>query len=986
MGGGARGGAAVGPARGQRLEFASGGGARARARAESSPGAMEPNVAFRGGGRGWGSAEAGGRPTDVFSTTLPGSSLLYGCYKLQNEENVELPQAYSSSLSTSEYSAPVDPSLLYPPWSTCTDDTKQPAAPQVNLKSRVQPERNDYGSETDLYGLVSDILEEQDKPQPSFAEGSCPPPLKSMWPVNTTRMDPHELLPETRRAVVGTVPQQGFYSSESMPAADKQFLQSPTLVAQQKADNCYRGFASVDLEEQSLYSARSDRANGCNLQANESMKTTPVYQNYPYLKNTFAAQAGYSEAIKDSGADAYSYGREKVCPKGADAQVHPKRAETFLPQCHRYSENTDYTRYAEYSRAGKAKPNKSTTCSLQENRKLVNGTPEAPPLDAEPYAKLFQVKSGTQKKFEDTISDQHDFTFPKSVGLVSEKQFANESSFSTDFGQKFEYGLKSFGACAGNNGVEQQQFSKADLQNPEFYKSLPLLPNAAVPSAGSSARPGWMNIQTKPTASGPFQNPSPLLKMNNQSAAFPKSSRHSNDVFQLPSSNLPLNSNLLHKYCQDNPFLSGLDFGYSAAERARTAACMEALVRGGEENLIEYLSEKKLKQPNGFCDSYLAQQLGIIDSLNKQRFQLKPQSEHCDLEGQNQADGVFQDMYQELLESQGQLHLGTGNGDTSAISAGSCLQAPGIPNCMVGDFRRNRQLGPSTFPMRSPHVLGRSVAPLMEPHTSFSQDDLKRLYPCFTEKMYGDSALSGFMSAFGFQKQVKSHSGPASELHVRLEECYEQWRALEKERKKTESALAKNFQGKKVSSTNNIPIPRLTSNPSRVDRLIVDQLREQARVVTLLGKMERLCSSPLHENISTALDKHLESIQVVQARRKDEIVNASSRQRHGPPRCQDERVVLALAAAIRALCLATRKVRTVLWCALQVTLPKPSAGKRARERLPQEGAAPEEKRAETPPAAAAAPRGPREGGAEGALGPCTDLLRSVYEKGDMSSL
>ncbi|NWR89412.1 MEIOC protein, partial [Furnarius figulus] len=86
--------------------------------------------------------------------------------------------------------------------------------------------------------------------------------------------------------------------------------------------------------------------------------------------------------------------------------------------------------------------------------------------------------------------------------------------------------------------------------------------------------------------------------------------------------------------------------------------------------------------------------------------------------------------------------------------------------------------------------------------------------------------------------------------------------------------------------------------------------------------MERLRSSPLHANISTALDKHLEAIHVVQARRKDEIVNASNRQRHGPPRCQDERVVLALAVALRALCQATRKVRTVLWCAFQMSLPK----------------------------------------------------------------
>lgn len=43
----------------------------------------QPNVAFRGGGRCWGSAEAGGRPTDVFSAALPGSASLYGCYKSQ---------------------------------------------------------------------------------------------------------------------------------------------------------------------------------------------------------------------------------------------------------------------------------------------------------------------------------------------------------------------------------------------------------------------------------------------------------------------------------------------------------------------------------------------------------------------------------------------------------------------------------------------------------------------------------------------------------------------------------------------------------------------------------------------------------------------------------------------------------------------------------------------------------------------------------------
>lgn len=64
--------------------------------------------------------------------------------------------------------------------------------------------------------------------------------------------------------------------------------------------------------------------------------------------------------------------------------------------------------------------------------------------------------------------------------------------------------------------------------------------------------------------------------------------------------------------------------------------------------------------------------------------------------------------------------------------------------------------------------------------------------------------------------------------------------------------------------------------------------------MTLLGKMERLRSSPLHVNISTALDKHLEVIRVVQTRRKYEIVNASHRQKQGAPRCQDDRGITVL--------------------------------------------------------------------------------------------
>uniref|UniRef100_A0A669Q0C9 Meiosis specific with coiled-coil domain n=1 Tax=Phasianus colchicus TaxID=9054 RepID=A0A669Q0C9_PHACC len=837
---------------------------------------MEPKVVCRGSSCCWSSAEAGSRLADVFSSVMAESGS-HGCYKPQNEENVDPPQTYSSSLSTPEYSAPVDSSLLYTPWSVCGDDNKQSAAPQMNVKSRVQTERNDYGSEADLYELVSNILEEQDKSQPYCAEGSCSSNLKSVWSMNATRITDHQyLLSETRRPVAAAVSQQSFYSSESTSAAEKQYLQSGNLAPQQKVEECYHGFPATDLEEQCLCTSRSDRANCCNMQANENIKTTPVCQNYPCVKNTFTPPAGYLEVIKDSGADAYSYRRENACPKEADAQLQQKQAET-LSQFHRCNENADYGRYAEYSHFTKAKPTKSINCSFQESKKIVSEMTEASSLDVEPYTKLFQFKSGTQRKIE-TIPDQQNFTFTKAAGLLSEKQFANEPPFCSDLGQKLEYGLNSLTACPGNsdcaNGVDKPQFSKSDLQNPEYCKPLPLLPNSASLSAGANVRQAWMNFQTKPTV--PPQSLS-MVKLNNHLSTLQKNSSHPNDFLQLSSSNVPLNSSLSHKNCQDNSlFFSSLDFGYNTSERAQSAALMETLAKTGEENLIEFLSDKKLMQPDRGSS---AQQFGTIENLNKHCFQLKPQSGHYDIEGQKHADRLYQDS----VESQGQLNLRQGNGGNNAVNHTTHVQASGFANsCVMGDWKHNHQLGSAAIPSRSARPFGRLVVPLMESYNMFSSESLNCFYPYVNDLMCDVAAL-------GYQKQVKMHSGTARELRVKLEECYEQCRALEKERKETESALAKSYPGKSISSNNNAPVPRLTSNSSRVDRLIVDQLREQARVVTLLGKMERLRSSPLHVNISTALDKHLEVIHVVQTRRKYEIVNASHRPKQGAPRCQDDR-------------------------------------------------------------------------------------------------
>ena len=61
------------------------------------------------------------------------------------------------------------------------------------------------------------------------------------------------------------------------------------------------------------------------------------------------------------------------------------------------------------------------------------------------------------------------------------------------------------------------------------------------------------------------------------------------------------------------------------------------------------------------------------------------------------------------------------------------------------------------------------------------------------------------------------------------------------------------------------------------------------QIITLIEKMEKLRDFAIHPSIHSSLERWLEAIRKVQARRKEEIVNAANRHKNGGPRHHDEK-------------------------------------------------------------------------------------------------
>ena len=147
--------------------------------------------------------------------------------------------------------------------------------------------------------------------------------------------------------------------------------------------------------------------------------------------------------------------------------------------------------------------------------------------------------------------------------------------------------------------------------------------------------------------------------------------------------------------------------------------------------------------------------------------------------------------------------------------------------------------------------------------------------------------------------------GSSTSLHFRLEEVQLQLRGLERERKRAEAALARQWPGYSrllvTCREQGGAAARLPPSPSRLDKLLVDSWREHSRVSGLLERMARLAGAPLHPNITRGVAGWQEAVVALQGLRRGLV--------------GDERADSCLEDCSRAV----RRVRTSLWAALQAT-------------------------------------------------------------------
>nr|XP_023691392.1 meiosis-specific coiled-coil domain-containing protein MEIOC isoform X1 [Paramormyrops kingsleyae] len=771
-----------------------------------------------------------------------------------NEGSTRLPQ---SSLFPHSFSNSLQPEEF--PQSYTSVQGQEDPYQLVYCAQRNSADGNECGSTSDLYGLVSDILEESDHMDSYFAD-EMSSNVKSVWSLNSGKEDI----------------QQYFQSEPDIQAVSSNLQMYPgPLIRQRQLQNTdfqqeaelHQGFTDLDISDQRLLCTSSSDTDTCLLQVQD---VQTMSSGNCFLSKTKSGKCDFNGAVHD----------EKL------HSITPFLNHTIRTSpsgCLVNTENDNFLSfYSDYSNQNQLKPNGNMQVMMQEGE--------------------------DNEHFEHHASDQH--TFSRMQSLESQTgQFKKEVLAGFEGPRPSDHAIKTptppstYWPKDFSEISQQQTFLQLKSSSADFNPLAPFRSKHSIENTNnfSPNLNQYVHHQLSQYQNQAKKTKNPGLPEYSKRLSFPISDFVPQNFQQMQrKTSRP----------QDYSLGDGQN-PYNQAAQNQVMLNLEELQKAGDDSEFD----------QDLDDSPLAGNLmKKVHSLQKIKENMKPQNS-------NHGERVKK---QELLQNAYLDFLGNVHGSCRSIGRNANIgektqPAPFFPymhlvgdrqnpwpvHCNTGSFSPR-----STFPHCSSYVRPMDLCNLLP------DNELSTLNACLRDMMSTENPLSAAACVMGVPSLTKSRCGPTSQLHLYLEECYEQWRSLEKERKKIENILTKSFPGKRISTVSSSPIPKVPQNPSRVDRLIVDQLREQARVVALFGKMECLRGVPLHANIRSALDRHLEVIYNTQARRTDEYISTSNRQRQGGTYIKEDRVILLLAAAVKDLCVTTRRTRTALWCALQMTSPQ----------------------------------------------------------------